>query len=786
MNSNYQPFSGEAFWIWSEEGLGSRPLLSHDNYRVRYFRREFTIEQSSKLTAHVSADSRYVLYCNGILIDRGPARGDIAHHFYETYDLTPYLHEGENVLAAMVVYCGDVMPTYHTTGAPCGLMTAAPGFIVDALLTDDVGNVLESLHSNEQWQVRSDTGAYRHEHCAGQGSYTGFTERFRGSHYPWGWNQPHYKNNDFEAATKIFYGVRPDTVRDSFMPHRLMPRPIPRMESRPQRFDGVQPANVDWSALLERDETLEIAPETRVVLILHCSALTTAFPRLKWSGGVGTSIRLTYAENLTQGRVRQYNTAPQGDVIGVFDELFPGGGDEEWQSWQYRTFRYVKVEIETGAESLRLHTLDSIFWAYPFQLRSRFASDDPFFSTLLETGFRTLQLCSHETYEDCPYYEQLSYAGDNYVIAQAAALLTGDSRLTAHTLREFFWSRHPEGLTLSRYPCRMPQIIPAWSQLWLLTVRSYYQFTGDLELVREVSDGINSVLSWFERKRENSGKGLVGALNYWCVLDWSPDWGVGTEENGVPPGTYVEASAANNFLHIWCLRSSGELYSAIGETLKAEEYQLKADELALLVHEAFWDAERGLYRDRVSGEDYSQLTNALAILSQTLPREQWEHLAPRLTDPSINRAGYFGDQFVFDAMAKAGVFEQCWPTYEVYRNLIEVEGSTTLPEAPSKPRRSECHAWSTGCVSSLFTHGLGVQPLEAGWSSILVEPQPSSTQQWLTGSVSIPQGEVSIELKKINEKWSLKARVPHGIPVKVRLPEQDEQWFAQGGNVAID
>lgn len=757
------------------------PKNAHDNYRVRFFKRTFQAEYGQNLTIEVSADSRYLLWFNGRFRNSGPVRGDITHHFYDTQRLSQQLENGENVIAAMVIYCGDVMPTYKTTGAPCGLMTGAPGFIVNGALLDDEGREIETLHSDERWLVREDSGAFLHEHTGPRGSYTGFTERFRGAHYPWGWNEIGGTSEGFVPATVIFPGVTPENVRDSFMPHRLMDRPICSMESEPQRFTSVADGDTEWQTFLPGDQELTIPAHTRVEKQLSIPAQTTSLMDLKWRGGAGSMIRLTYAEMLTQDGVRQYNVEPVGEVIGVDDEIYPGGGQESWQSWYYRTFRHVKVEIETADEPLILENLSHFFWAYPFDLRADFRCDDPFFAKLLEVGYRTLRLCSHETYEDCPYYEQLSYAGDNFVTGRAAALLTGDSDLTAHTIRQFFWSRHPEGLTMSRYPCRMPQIIPAWSQLWLLTVRDYYHFTAEAEVVREVWDGIRSVLAWFEGKRENGGLGLVGALNYWCVLDWSPDWAEGTDESGVPPGTYREASAANNFLHLWCLRAAAEMAGWL--RMEDVDYRSRAEAFATQVHQAFWDEERGAYRDRVAGPEFSQLTNALAILSGAAPQHLWDRIAPCLTDPSHCRAGYFGEQFVLDALAKVGRFGECWDAYEVYRQLIEVGGNTTLPEAPSIPRRSECHAWSVGCVNSLFTHGLGIQPLEPGWKSVLIAPQPGP-RTFLKGKVPVSHSEIRVEMVKDGENWSLKGFAPD-IPVTVKLPGKEPHYFPHGGNFLV-
>ena len=59
---------------------------------------------------HVSADNRFVLYVNGARMGDGPARGDLAHWRYETFDLAPMLKAGTNTLAATVWNFGVYAP----------------------------------------------------------------------------------------------------------------------------------------------------------------------------------------------------------------------------------------------------------------------------------------------------------------------------------------------------------------------------------------------------------------------------------------------------------------------------------------------------------------------------------------------------------------------------------------------------------------------------------------------------------------------------------------------------
>ena len=63
-------------------------------------------------------------------------------------------------------------------------------------------------------------------------------------------------------------------------------------------------------------------------------------------------------------------------IRGIHDVIQPGGGERRrFQTLYWRSGRYVKLDVETGAEPLRVHDVSGIFTAYPFAERGRFSSD---------------------------------------------------------------------------------------------------------------------------------------------------------------------------------------------------------------------------------------------------------------------------------------------------------------------------------------------------------------------------------------------------------------------------
>ena len=86
----------KAQWITSPSAPERDPVVLHLRKVIEVSR------VPENFVVHVSADSLFILNVNQREVGRGPARSDLAHWKYETYDLAPFLRPGRNEIAAMV------------------------------------------------------------------------------------------------------------------------------------------------------------------------------------------------------------------------------------------------------------------------------------------------------------------------------------------------------------------------------------------------------------------------------------------------------------------------------------------------------------------------------------------------------------------------------------------------------------------------------------------------------------------------------------------------------------
>ena len=813
------PFTQRASWIWSAEATHAAPApdaATPSHYQVRLFRRTFEVAdaKTARLEVHVSGDSRYLFFCNGELVGRGPAKGDVNHHFYESLDLTSRLRPGRNVLAALVLDMSRVAHRPTQLGAPCSVMTYAGGFVLDGVVGGageaGAGAAAEDVSTDASWKVAVDTAhRFQNEATTFEG-YQGYFEHRVSRLIPSGWTAVEFDDARWPAATVLYKAELLVNRRDPTSPYGLVPRMIPALEERalgaPFKevfLPGGRDAPADWSKLVEGGTALIVPPHTTVEVMVDVGELTTGFPQVATTGGAGSTVLLTYAEALrlpwgTPGAKLLGRQQPlanlashfadestgwtfdrRGKISGWRDRWEPAGNagatpagtGEIFEPLHWRAFRYIGIAVTTGDAPLEIRALGYRFTAYPYHVAAEFACSDVRLERIWRAALRTMRLCSHETFEDCPYYEQMQYAGDTMITSKLAMLTTGDCRLTKQALYHFDWSRLSDGLTQSRFPSRLVQIIPSWSLHWITCARDYVACSGDVAVLRDLLPGFRAVLDWFRRHGEADG--LPAKLPYWNITDWCPWW-----PRGVVPGSATGPTCIIAAQYIVALDETAGLCRLIGREREAAELAAEADALRVSLHARFWSEAEGLYFDRPGGPEISQYGNAWAVVCGAAGARERAILLKRFPhDEKLAPGSFFWWHTGFRALADCGGYDRMPEFLGPWHESVEAGLDTFVEE--NSYWRSLCHAWSAHPAIEFLTRVLGVTPTAPGFGSIAVEPRLCGLTR-ASGKVCTPRGPVTVAWRREGGQFFLEIEAPRDTPVCVTLPDGTTREFGGG------
>ncbi len=120
-------------------------------------------------------------------------------------------------------------------------------------------------------------------------------------------------------------------------------------------------------------------------------------------------------------------------IAGLRDHVISNGDRHTyWPLW-WRTWRYLQLEVKTQDQPLTIEGVETFSIAYPFTALAHLTAATPS-SRIWDTGWRTAQPCSHETYMDTPCWEQLQDVGDTRIQALISYAVTGHDRLARQAL----------------------------------------------------------------------------------------------------------------------------------------------------------------------------------------------------------------------------------------------------------------------------------------------------------------------------------------------------------------
>ncbi|GCE15141.1 family 78 glycoside hydrolase catalytic domain [Tengunoibacter tsumagoiensis] len=282
----------QAHWIWKRGEAIPRNV-------VMQFRQTFHLTQPlPSMSLHISADSRYILFLNGVRLGYGPARAFHEHYEYDTYDVSPHLAEGINVIAVMVQHWGE--GTFLQRVGRAGLLVQ-----LDNQLTHET-----VVATTEDWRVKR-AYSYRQD-TVRIACQLPWEEQFDARLEEKGWTTTLFDDTTWEHAVELGpVGMQPWGD--------LLARTIPFLSDEP-----VSPVRITAAGLWRRPEVVAaihllpyIAPGDLTVKKQYIDIVLATILQMPEKGEVTVKICSPYGQG------------PQLIIDGQVSEWQPSSSDRE-------------------------------------------------------------------------------------------------------------------------------------------------------------------------------------------------------------------------------------------------------------------------------------------------------------------------------------------------------------------------------------------------------------------------------------------------------------------------
>lgn len=811
-----------AEWVWRQRGVHPIPFgvsgfaAADEQNRYVYFRRTFTLKHPAQVAqALVSADGHYQLYVNGHLVGRGPARCHPAQQQADPYDLLPYLQAGQNVIAALSHSYGKLTAWYELPQWEHALAFGCGGFFLQGEIETQGGETV-LLDTDNTW-LHLESSAW--ERAVPSGSL-GFIERYDIRQEPVGWNTLDYDDSDWQPAEIL-------RVPGRQFAGDIVPFPLMTQRDIPAMREGL----ANPAAIPSLGEVQNAPPAEHIAVLFdaepllpltHCSVSASGqnvniplvrgnsgadFPGLTitTTPGYGVSFVIDFGRIVT-GRIRFDVSAPDGAVLDYThsERLHPDGrvhihqgiptfdvpqahrvtlrdGRQTWEAFEWAGFRYVQITARGCEKPLTLHTVQINHSGYPVEARGQFACSDDLLNRVWAVGANTVRLCMHDAYVDCPSREQRQWMGDGYVQMQVNFAAFGDTQLAARLLRQIAGSQMPDGLLMMCTPGDFSRYqflnIPDFTLYWIMTLWRYVEYSGDIDLARELFSTLVHAVSWFERYLNEES--LLTDVPYWVFVDWAE-----LDKKG-------QVTALNAHF-VAALDAAARLARLIQEKEQAAHYETLAAWTSESINRHLWDEARGVYVDARGSQRLSQQANAAVIAFEVAPPERWPRILDAILDEKrlvLTRTGEeipvtppfdesrniavaqpFYAHHLHRALGKAGRLDALLDHIrERWGALVEAGDDTFRETWQITELTSLCHGWSSTPTFDLSTEVLGITPLALGFRRFRVAPHPAGLT-WAKGTFPTIHGDIAVAWRLEDGRFSLSLTVPEGTEAEVELP----------------
>ena len=691
-------------------------------------RKKVKLTQGETSFLHVNTLGYHEIYINGRKVGEDVLTPAVSHlskrSLIVTYDITPYLREGENDL---LIWLGQGWYKTTTFGA------AYEGPLVKAEL-----DVLR----NGKWEVVTKTDGL------------------------WYGCESGYSDTGTWRALQ-FGGERVDG--------RILPRDLSTQALDKMKWTPVVKVNVpDHIASPQICEINKIHQILQAVSVKKLGESLWLVDMGKVQTGwfemqmpilpAGHEVIMEYSDNLTKDG--------EFDKQGESDIYISGGKQGEYfrNKFNHHAFRYVRIsnlpqKLETGAmKSMQIYG--------DYKQTATFECSDADLNAIHQMIQYTMKCLTFSGYMvDCPHLERAGYGGDGNSSTMSLQTMY-DVAPTFENWVQTWGDSMREGGSL-------PHVGPNpgaggggpyWCGFFVQAPWRTYVNYNDPRLIEKY---YSQMKEWFKYVDKYTVDGLLKRWPDTKYRDWYlGDW---LAPMGVDAGNQASVDLVSNCFISECLSTMYKTAITLGKREEAEEFAMRREKLNKLIHQTFYREDEGIYSTgsqldmcypMLVGVVPDSLYNKVKENVVAMTEEKYKgHIAvglvgvPILTEWAVRNKQV---DFFYQMMKKRD--------YPGYLYMID-HGATATWEYWSG-ERSRVHNCYNGIGTWFYQAVGGIRLDEAtpGYRHFYVDPQIPNGVTWAKVTKESPYGTIAVNWELQGKQLNLQLIVPAGTTATVCIP----------------
>lgn len=674
------------------------------------FRKDLSVSKNPKdAVAIIAADTKYWLWVNGKLVvfEGGLKRGPSPKGtYYDKVNIAPYLNKGTNRIAVLLWHFGKSGFSHLDSGRS--------GLFFSLSLDNQV------IHSDKTWR------------CRIHPSYTNTGAPFPNYRLPesnlcfdarkdiTNWQQKALSQLvGFEPAVEI-------APWENDIYGKMVERPIPQWKNF-----GIK----EGQFVKKKYDTYTI-----YTLPLPYNMQFTPVITVRDSIG-GHKIDISTDHSIA------------GGTNNLRAEYITKKGIQDYESYGWLSGEELILNVPNGVEVLNMKYRET---GYDTSFEGAFFCSDDFYNRFWEKIKRTLYVNMRDGYFDCPDRERAQWIGDFVLLMDECFCTTSSSThmLMRKTIKEMIDWQKSDSVLYSPFPGIWDKELPAQSlaAIGRYGIWSYYMNTGDRGIIEYVYPAIRKYLALWKLDNTNLTDLRQGGW-FWG------DWGINKDMRLILAGW-----------HYIALDGAACMADLLGKKADAAEFRYTMER----IKDGFNRCWNGYaYRHPTYQDATDDRVQALAVIAGIAEVNKYPQLL------SLFKSQYYAspymEKYVMEALFQMGEGKFALErTKKRFAEMVNDSIRTTLYEgwgigAKGYGGGTTNHAWSGGAQIVIARQLFGIQPLEAGYKTFLIEPQPAS---FSSACISIPsiKGNIDVAFTNTKEGFRMKVQVPKGSIAIVRLP----------------